>query len=274
RYDEAEEAYRKALELRPESIRGWMELGHLLYEKMKRYGEAEEAYRKAICLKEDHSCAWFYLARLLSDENIRQYEDAEKAYIEALKYENNDTLIWQELIRLQFEKDGKASRAFEVAKECVARQPEDWKLFNAIAWAFFKEGRGYYLREAEIWACKAVKLEPNDAGARGTYSCILGGVGKGQEALGHVKFFVENRKLVEMYIFDAMTLFTRIAALGFGREALEVLQASPSAEILEPLVVGLRLFVGEDVKVAAEIMEVGKDVMKRIQERQDKVQDK
>ncbi len=32
--------------------------------------------------------------------------------------------------------------------------------------------------------------------------------------------------------------------------------------------VGLRLFDGEDVRVATEILEVGRDVVKRIEERQ------
>ena len=49
---------------------------------------------------------------------------------------------------------------------------------------------------------------------------------------------------------------------------------SRSAEILEPLVVGLRMYVGEDVKAAAEIMEVGKDVVKRIEQRKKEIQKK
>ena len=50
-------------------------------------------------------------------------------------------------------------------------------------------------------------------------------------------------------------------------EGLKVLRESGCADLLEPLVVGVALYVGEDVKVAAEIMEVGKDVAERIKER-------
>jgi hypothetical protein len=44
-------------------------------------------------------------------------------------------------------------------------------------------------------------------------------------------------------------------------------QESPSAPLLEPLIVGLRLFLNEEVKAPAEILEVGKDVAKRISDR-------
>jgi hypothetical protein len=63
-----------------------------------------------------------------------------------------------------------------------------------------------------------------------------------------------------------------IAARGYEREAFEILKESSWAEALEPVVVALRLRLGEDVKAAAEIMEVAKDVVKRIEEMRDKMQ--
>ena len=45
-----------------------------------------------------------------------------------------------------------------------------------------------------------------------------------------------------------------------------MVRESASAELLEPLIAGLGLFVGAEPKVAAEIMEVGKDIAKRIEE--------
>lgn len=58
------------------------------------------------------------------------------------------------------------------------------------------------------------------------------------------------------------------AALGDGPEILKLLTQSPSAYLLEPLIVGLRLFLGEEVKVAAVIHEVGQDVAQKITEMQ------
>ena len=50
-----------------------------------------------------------------------------------------------------------------------------------------------------------------------------------------------------------------------------MLENSPGAHVIEPLLVGLRLFAGEDVKAAVEIMEVAKDVVERIKERQQRL---
>ncbi|NQT12035.1 MAG: tetratricopeptide repeat protein, partial [Planctomycetes bacterium] len=54
-YEEAEAAYRKAIELTPDDARAWSHLGQLLHERLERYEEAEAAYRKAIELKPDYA---------------------------------------------------------------------------------------------------------------------------------------------------------------------------------------------------------------------------
>ena len=50
-----------------------------------------------------------------------------------------------------------------------------------------------------------------------------------------------------------------------GRRSTSV-RDSPSAELLEPLEVGLRLLLGQEVRVAVEIREVAEDVVKRIRD--------
>jgi hypothetical protein len=72
---------------------------------------------------------------------------------------------------------------------------------------------------------------------------------------------------VEKTIKYAVELFRNLAAAGHGPAALKILTESPSAQLLEPLIVGLRLSLGEDVLVATEILEVGKDVAEQIEER-------
>ena len=44
-------------------------------------------------------------------------------------------------------------------------------------------------------------------------------------------------------------------------------------EYLEPLIVGLQLYLGDDVKSAVEIVEVGKDVVKRIEKKKKELED-
>ena len=64
------------------------------------------------------------------------------------------------------------------------------------------------------------------------------------------------------------------AGRGYGAEALEVLRGSAGAALLEPLVVGLQMDVGEEVLVAQEIMEIGRDVALRIGERRKELVEK
>jgi DNA polymerase III delta prime subunit len=67
---------------------------------------------------------------------------------------------------------------------------------------------------------------------------------------------------------------TGMAAAGHAREALELVRNSPSAALLEPLAIGLKLYLGAEVKAPVEIVEVARDVVKRIEERRCQLTDK
>jgi hypothetical protein len=92
-------------------------------------------------------------------------------------------------------------------------------------------------------------------------------LGEGSEALALAREYVADADVVEKSIEDAIELFVGLASSGYANEALELLMNSPSAKHVEPLVVGLKLYIGEDVKTAVEILEVAKDVVKRIEDR-------
>ena len=64
---------------------------------------------------------------------------------------------------------------------------------------------------------------------------------------------------------NLIDLFVVLGAVGYAREALALLETSPNADLLEPLLVGLRLFLGKRPdRVPVEVLEVGKDVRDRI----------
>ena len=72
--------------------------------------------------------------------------------------------------------------------------------------------------------------------------------------------------MLEEYLPDVTDFFINACAAGYAKEALSVLEEFPQAE-LEPLVVGVQIFLGESPRTAQEILEVGKDVAQRIEER-------
>jgi len=73
RNEEAEAAYRKAIELNPANDITYLSLGYLL-RNLKRYEESEAAYRKAIELNPANAGAYEFLVRLL--RLINRSEDA------------------------------------------------------------------------------------------------------------------------------------------------------------------------------------------------------
>lgn len=79
--------------------------------------------------------------------------------------------------------------------------------------------------------------------------------------------YIRDAAIVESSIEDAIELFVALAASGHAKEALGILVNSPAQKRIEPLVVGLKLYMGEDVKTATEIREVAKDIVKRIEDR-------
>jgi len=155
----------------------------------------------------------------------------------------------------------------QTAEEMIGKNPENASLLNSISWLFYQNRDLLPLTEAEKWARRAVSLSPNDANKHHTLACILSVLGKGDEALTSAAKYIQDTACVEKTIEDAIELFVSLAASGQAQKALDLLLNSEAQKHLEPLVVGLKLYVGEEVKTAIEIREVAIDVVKRIEER-------
>jgi Flp pilus assembly protein TadD len=96
RLEEAEALYREVLELRPESVRAWVDLGNVLSDR-SRPNEAEAAYRRALALDPDDTDALNNLAWLLIETASRP-DEAEALALRAAalpgpaRYRAQDTL--------------------------------------------------------------------------------------------------------------------------------------------------------------------------------------
>jgi len=233
---DAEKLWRKATEIAPKSARTWAQLGQLLHLKLERYDEAEEAYRKALELEPENGAVLNKLTILL-------------------------------LTKLE-----RPGEAVKLVQEKVGQYKENAGIRNSVAWAFCEHAPLELLADAEKWAQEAIELEPEDGNYRHTLGSILCRLGKVEEALEEGRKYLEDAAVVEKTVNDGIDLFVELAAKGVGKEAVKILEESASAEALEPLVVGLRMYLGDDVHVATEIMEIGKDVVKRIEERRDELE--
>lgn len=274
RYNEAEGVFRKAIEIEPKNAPAWAYLGRLLHIDLGRPDEAEKACRKAIEIDPAYPCPWVYLGELLQRRG--NYEEAERAYRTAIEKGLDCSYacyVWENLARLLIEKLGRPTDALQLAEKYLVEHPKDSRMRNALAWTFYKYGPADLLTKAETWAEEGLAMEPDKASYQHTLASILCALGKKTKAIEFARKYLEDVEGVKKTIDDAVSLFGEFAAMGFGKEAIEVLEKSESAKVLEPLVVGLRLYLGEDVKAAVEIMEVAKDVVKRIEERRKQIED-
>jgi len=77
RYEEAEQAYRHAIELDPRCDNPWNGPGNVLQD-IGRSGEAEQAYHRAIELGPEFPYPWGNLARLLESGGYKAGRGAER----------------------------------------------------------------------------------------------------------------------------------------------------------------------------------------------------
>jgi len=299
RYEEAEKAYRKTIELNTESAWAWAQLGLLLHEKLGRYEEAEKAYRKSIELKSEHAGVWFLLGLLLH-EKLGHYEEAEKAYIKALEIKPDLAIGWYFLGILRMEKLNKQEEAeysfrkaidlmpgvfnywsclidlirknkarknevFKIAQKYLEKNDYSLESLQNISYKLFKLGNKSFLIFAENCAHQAKDKFPEDNEAGLILSLILGALAKWDEAFETCPTSLNDKEVVEKYKRDLINFLIKAASAGKSQEALRILTDSQAASLLEPLVVALRMDLGEKVLVAQEIKEVAEDVLKKIE---------
>ena len=218
----------------PSSLQGvtLLQQAHRLSRDPERLNEAESMYRKAVELEPKYAWAWAHLGWLL-DDKLERYDEAEAAYRKAVELDPEHALAWA-----------------------------------SLGWLLHDELERY--DEAVTAYRRATELEPEVAWRWGKLAELLAFEGRRPgESLKSAKRYLEHNEWIAKNVDSATRLFTALAGIGFGSEALKIVSESPSAQLLEPLVVGLRLHLGEDVKAPAEVMEVASDVVRLIEQMRD-----
>ncbi len=227
--DSAESAFRRSIEAEPLYAQSWIKLGAVL-EKQGRSDEAGTIYRKVLAMKGGESD----IARAIGG-----------------------------LLRT-----GRGSEASSSAKSSLDAQRNNHRLLDAVAREFAMHADEALLEHAEGWARDAVLARPHSGSYRHTLAYLLARRDLCQDALAHASSYLNDEDRVRRFPAEAIRLVTELAARGFARQSADLIARSPSAQHLEPLLVGLRLFMGEEVHVAVEFREVGEDVRRRIEARQ------
>ena len=265
RFDEAEDAYRTVIRIGDDSAWAWSQLGLLLHEELGRFDEAEDAYREAIRIDDDYAWAWTRLGLLLHEE-LERLDEAEEAYREAIRSDDDYAWAWASLGQFLHEQLGRFNEAEEAYREVI-------RIEDDRAWGWARLGQLLHeelgrFDEAEEACRRAVELEPDYGWACGQLANILASRSRWAELLEIVLPILGDAAVYEEAAEVSTKLLSDLAAAGFAEEALQKLLASEGADALEPLAVGLQIFLGQNPERAQEILEIGQDVAERIRQRQ------
>jgi tetratricopeptide (TPR) repeat protein len=175
---------------------------------------------------------------------------------------------WLNLIELYLKRIQKPEAAMKQAERFIERWAEDAKKLNNIAWLFYEAAPEKYLPTIENWARDAVVKGKNNWVPVHTLISILARESKWEEALILAPKVLDATAKNEKAIKPATDFIILAASSGFAKEALSMVIESKGSKALEPLAVGLRIFLGDSEFTAQEIFEVGQDVAKRIRDLQ------
>lgn len=277
RFNEAEAAYRKALELEPNVAWVWAQLAQLFHKKLKHFNEAEFAYKKVIEL-EPNVAVWTLLGQLLH-ENLNRFDEAETAYgkaLEVIKSSANPSkeifniAITAKIFTLKLIHSQNTIKTLEEIYQALDELERDSNFLNITAQILYNIGSETNLLEAEKLAREATNKTGNSFFTY-TLASILGAQNRWQEALELSPKFLNTPAKNNKFINDITDFTIAAAANGYAKEILELIEKSEGTTSLEPLIVGLKIFLDMEVITPQEILEVGKDIDQRIRDEKQKV---
>lgn len=253
----------------PKDHEAWALLGYLFH-SVQQYDKAKQAFIKASKGGKQFVFHWIVLANI-AYSNM----DTLKTYSDAVYRGQGIKVSIEELIKFFIVEHELPDLALVLAKFLIESSDGTSEALNSAAWAFYKYANGSCLKEASEWIIKAIAINPKeDAFYQHTYACILCAMNRGDEALAPAQKYFQNSKLASEEVDDTIELFAALTAAGCGRQALDILVKSPAAGKVEPLIVGIKLYLGEEVRVATEILEIAKDVKGRIQSMRNKIDER
>ncbi|MBU1956771.1 hypothetical protein KKF09_03890, partial [Patescibacteria group bacterium] len=126
-----------------------------------------------------------------------------------------------------------------------------------------------HFEQAEAWSKEAVSKDQEKPEYQHTLAAILGGLGKWDESLKIARQFLNDKDFIKRGLGEITDYFINAAAAGYADKAIKIIEQHPDIQVLEPVVVGLKIFLGEEILTAQEIKEIGEDVAKRIREQMD-----
>lgn len=170
RWDESERLLRRAFELNPSYADAYYNLGWLLYKIEGRQAEAEEYYRKAIEINPNYTSAYYNLGLLLERDESRWHE-AEEMYRKTIELDPNRADAYSGLGWILAKDVNRRQEAERMYRRAIEIDPNYPDAYTNLGLFLFNEGNRQ--KEAEEIYRKAIELNPNDALAYNNLGVLL-----------------------------------------------------------------------------------------------------
>ena len=256
RYEDAIVAYKRAIELQPDYARAHQNMGGALAD-VGRPIEALRSLSIAIGLDPDDPIAHYNLGSVLMD--LGRYEEALESTRLALELRPGDAETLQNYGAALFGL-GRYSEALAAFDHALELKPYDWEISNSRGVVLAVSGNPDDAIESFD---AAIELEPEHLGVHLNRINALVEINRYDEALSSLKKIAYTE--VSVGLIELAQPSILMSADGYTAQVLEILEASPLAHDIEPLLVALRMDLNEAVDVAKEIEEVAKDILHDIQ---------
>ena len=257
-HDEAIEALDKAIEHGDDKGWTWEQRAWNLG-KLKRYPEALDASDEAV--KRDSENGWVWVNRGWTLNRLRRYADAIPVLKKALSITPDHPLALHDL-GVALERSGQPEEALRTYSHALTLNPKDAHLWGHKGSLLMDQGD--FGQAAQAFQ-RQVSLSPDDPKAVYNVGLVATFLDRHREALDSLDVIARSEHGAPSTA-KLTVLALMLAACGEAETTLHTLQASPLASEVEPLIVALRMHLGETVYVAQEIEEVAEDLLASLRE--------
>jgi len=174
--DEAVEAYKKSISLKPDYVEAYSNMGVALKNQGK-LDESIEAYKKSISLKPDYADAYNNMGVTLKDQG--KLDEAIEAYRETISLKHDHAEAYDNM-GMALKNQGKLDEAIEAHKKSILLKPFRAEAYNNIGNALKEQGR---LDQALENYNKAISLKPDYAEPYNNIGLVLHYLDKSYEAI-------------------------------------------------------------------------------------------
>jgi len=194
KYSQAEEVYKKAIELNPQNDKAYAGLGQV-YCAQGEYAKAGELLKKAIELNPQNDEAYIGLGRCYREQD--KFFQAEESFKKAIELSPQNYGVYTGLARIYLFQ-GKHCQAEDLLKKAIELNPQNDKAYTGLGRIYFEQ-RKY--SQAEDSLKKAIEINSRNDKAYGALSVLY-------DKMGNVKLSKEYADKADMSRFECIPSIT------------------------------------------------------------------